>query len=180
MVFLVVFLSAADIHSRAKVSFPQKIFVPPDTLEEGFLSDESFTIGSGVSFFIDNTGNSRRSLIGYYGTVSAEKKFFGNFLISAGIDGYTIPKSDTKLIGNINMNVIYGIPLGDRITIGLMSGLFTGFIQRKNSSGINSGGLVGMTIRYKINKKYETGVVFKYPFFTESKGIVLTNVFFSF
>lgn len=111
---------------------------------------------------------------------SVEKRIFDNFAMFAGIDGYNVPKSNTKMIGNINLNISYEIPLGDRIIIGLKSGLFTGFIQRSNSSGINSGAIIGSSLKYKINKKLQAGINVKYPFFTEVSGIYLVNSFFTF
>ena len=118
--------------------------------------------------------------MGYFITFSVEKRVFNNLSLSAGFDGYNVPKSNTKMIGNINLNISYEIPLGDKIIIGLNSGLFTGFIKRINSSGINSGAKLGTSIKYKINNKYQAGINIKYPFFTEVSGIYLVNTFFTF
>ena len=153
----------------------------PDEIAPTFFENESFTVGAGVSYYFD-TDNSpvKRSIVGYFISFSVEKRVFDNLAFSAGFDGYNVPKSNTKMIGNINLNISYEIPLGDKIIIGLNSGLFTGFIQRRNSSGINSGAKLGTSIKYKINNKYQAGISIKYPFFTEVSGIYLVNTFFTF
>ena len=149
--------------------------------ENELFKGESFTLGMGISFYVDPDAKaSDRNLMGYLASFSVEKKFFNHFLLTSGIDSYTIPRSNIRLVGNINLNLMYFFKVSDKVTVSLGTGLFTGFIHRINSSGINSGALIGTRIKYKLNKKFDVGINIKYPFFSESAGILLTNAFITF
>jgi hypothetical protein len=172
---------AEPSHPHHYNSLSQIITRPPDSLQIDSEKDDSFTFGTGVSFFVDSESSAPgRSLLGYYASFSIDKKIFKNFLIKSGIDGYTVPRSNTRLIGTINLNLVYIVATSDKITMSLGTGMFTGFIQRKNSSGITSGGLVSLIVKYKINNSYDVGVNVKYPFFTEVSGVILSNAFVTF
>ena len=155
------------------------ILVDSTTIEVGSSEDIFFTAGFAAHLGSDEN-NTRGSAFRYYLGFTYAKTISPNFFVSSGIDGYSVPVSGKRLIGQVNLNVGYRTKFGKSIDLFVSTGFFTGFIQRKDSGGFTSGFLMSSILRFNLSKLYSMGVTVKYPFFTEAPNLILGGAFFGF
>lgn len=153
--------------------------IDSSTIEVGSSEDIFFSAGFAAHLGSDRDGQ-RGSAFGYYLGFLYAKTITDNLFISSGIDGYSVPYTGKRLIGQINMNLGYRTKFGKSLDLFVSTGFFTGFIQRKESGGFTSGFLLSSILRFNMSKLYSMGVVVKYPFFTEAPNILLGGAFFGF
>lgn len=155
------------------------ILLDSSTIEVGTSEDIFFSAGFAAHLGSDRDGQ-RGSAFGYYLGFLYAKTISSNLFVSSGIDGYSVPYTGKRLIGQINMNLGYRTKFGSKIDLFISTGFFTGFIQRRDSGGFTSGFLLSSIFRFNMSKLYSMGVMVKYPFFTEAPNILLGGAFFGF
>ncbi len=133
IIFLIILLSTNLVYSHDSTNL-----IDSTTIEAGSSEDIFFSAGFAAHLGSDEN-STRGSAFGYYLGFIYAKSISSNLFVSSGIDGYSVPFSGKRLIGQINLNAGYRTKFGSRIDLFMSTGFFTGFIQRMDSGGFTSG-----------------------------------------